>query len=110
MSQPLATSACPYAEPRQRLQLARPFEQRRVGRCVREGRRRAFDPAPTPTWSTIGPDMGTLLLTLCLAAVAWLLLWMVIAERTHGKSVQAWPFGYMADDDPRRRHANEPPF
>lgn len=51
--------------------------------------------------------MGTLLLGLSLAAVAWLLVWTVIAERTAGRDAHLWPFGYMTTDEYRRRHANK---
>ena len=48
--------------------------------------------------------MGTLLLALSLIAVAWLLAWTVIAERTMGKDAHAWPFGYMTTEEYLRRH------
>lgn len=52
--------------------------------------------------------MGTLLLALCLTAVAWLLVWTVIAERTRGRDTHAWPFGYMTTDEYRRRYQDKP--
>jgi hypothetical protein len=57
----------------------------------------------------MGIKMGTLLLILTLAAVAWLMLWTLSAEQSEHRTAHVWPFGYMTTDEYRRRYLDKRP-